>query len=230
MRSHTDRNHYTFMDLHTFLDISGRNKHFSSAPRQQISNYFLFYDSRATIAFQLPHDKPSIILKTNTIKHYSSTIIRLITGSMVVSPKISHNKSLWPRYDNSKRRKFHCILRSPQCLHNWPTFSASIAHTPNNSRFRPLAFPEGFVLIARTANAIGTVHREACLRLSWLTVSRTNSSAQCWHYFIVIFFIIITHNISAPTHLEKKLHFHTCAFKTSHFFKLSFLIKTCDTF
>ena len=39
-RSHADRNQYTFMDLHTVLDILGINKHFSSAPRQQISKYF----------------------------------------------------------------------------------------------------------------------------------------------------------------------------------------------
>jgi len=45
------------MDLHTFLDIPGKNKHLSSAPRQQISKFFLFYESQATIVLQLPHDK-----------------------------------------------------------------------------------------------------------------------------------------------------------------------------
>ena len=58
---HAFRHRQESLHFYGYIPIFGyprKKQAFLSAPRQQISNYFLFYDSQATIVFQLPHDKP----------------------------------------------------------------------------------------------------------------------------------------------------------------------------
>jgi len=143
----------TFMDLHTFLDILGRNKHFSSAPRQQISKNFF-------ILWLLGHDR----LLTTTRQTFSAS---------TPTQKPSHDLQ----------------------------------------RYSFLSFCLDCAQQARSGRYIG---KRACV-FHEITLLR-------------FFFITITRKSSAQTRFEEKLHFHTCAFKTSHFFKLSFFDKNVRHF
>jgi len=114
------------------------------------------------------------------IERYSSTIIRLTAGSMIVRPKMLHNKSSRPSYDNSNRPKFHSILRNPQCSPDWHTFFLSVADTTMRDSYC-LHFLRFCFACAHSPRDRSGAYRETCLRFSWITVSRTDYGAS-WHH------------------------------------------------